>query len=201
MKYDICVTENGRFVGKGKATGQPMPADCPFPFAVRYDGEWRPAAFNGYGILTIDLARPLANIPQAAKTTKKTGAALATPRRPQAAPRPAMATITYEQWLQGEAKAPRGMGAEWQARRKCENAIGRMKRFSNSNSYARRYQAGSYNYRRAAGAHGDRRAVWTECISTAEAVVAASDGQWIGKWDIIKDVMSYATSMFSAYGL
>ena len=188
MKYDICVTENGRFVGKGKATGQPMPADCPFPFAVRYDGEWRPATFNSYGILTIDLARPLANIPQLA-------------RRPQAAPRPAVTTITYEQWLQGEGKAPRGMGAEWRARRNCERAIDRARRWRDSNHYAKRYQAGSYNDRRAAGAHSDRRAVWNECINTAEAVMTASDDQWIGKWDIIKDVMSYATSMFSAYGL
>ncbi len=201
MKYDICVTENGRFIGKGKASGQPMPADCPFPFAVRYDGEWRPATFNGYGILTIDLARPLANIPQAAKTTKKTGAARATTRRPQAAPRPAATPITYEQWLRGGGKAPRGLGAEWRARRNCDRAIDRARRWRDSNHYTKRYQAGSYNYRRAAGAHSDRRAVWNECIKTAEAVVAASDDQWVGKWDIIKDVMSYATSMFSAYGL
>ena len=133
----------------------------------------------------------------------------AKPRRPlqpkvKSAPqRPPATIVTYEQWLRGEAKAPRGMGAEWQARRKCENAIGRMKRFSSSNRYQSRYQAGSYNYRRAAGAHGDRRHVWNECIETAEAVLQA-EGEgvyWVGKWDIIKDVMSYATSMFSAYGL
>jgi len=107
----------------------------------------------------------------------------------------------YEQWLRGEIKAPRGLGSEWMARRKCERAIQRMKRYRGSNRYQTRYQAGSYNYRRAAGAHGDRRHVWDECIETSEAVYNAPTNEWTGKWDIIKDVMSYATSIFSAYGL
>lgn len=203
--YRVNLHSHGRITGSITAKGKKAPPGGSFPFAIYYQGQWRPAFFDPYG-LAINLSE--SPLPRLTKTAQD---APGRPRMPQDGPKTTTPIqdapqVTYESWKIGQMdhgpkiKAPRGLGTEWQARLYCERAIDRARRYAYNEHTSKNYHPGSYNDRRRRTRKSAHRQAWAEGIKMAEAVCRASEGNWQGKKDLVKEAFNYTSYLLELAG-